>query len=117
MELNKRIKELRENQGLNQKQASEIFEVSLSAYQKYERDKQSIKPSIEVLLKIADYYNVTLDYLFDRTIDNTADAVINSSGLTGFQKSIYASYIYADKETRQHMVDIANTIIELSEKV
>lgn len=58
------LQALRKQKGLTQGEISEILGVKLSTYQKYERDV--IFPSYDTLLKIADFYGVTTDYLLGR---------------------------------------------------
>ena len=57
MKINDTLKKLRTAKNLSQSDMSKILEVSLSSYQKYERDKNSVTPSLDVLIKIADFYN------------------------------------------------------------
>lgn len=63
--INKKLKMLREKGGMTQQDAAELFGTSLSTYQKYERDKNPNQPSTEMLMQIAKYYNVSLDWLLD----------------------------------------------------
>lgn len=56
-----RLKDLREDHDLTQKQVSEILHVSQVAYSYYEIGKRSLP--IELLIKLADFYNVSLDYI------------------------------------------------------
>lgn len=58
--LSKRIKELRVQSNLTQEQVSQIVNVSRPSYSSYEN---GIKPPLEVLIKLSNYYNVSLDYL------------------------------------------------------
>lgn len=60
-----RLKDLREDNDLTQKNVSEILHVSQVTYSYYEIGKRSIP--IELLIKLADYYNVSLDYITYRT--------------------------------------------------
>lgn len=60
-----RLKDLREDHDLTQKQVSDILHVSQVAYSYYEIGKRSIP--LELLIKLADYYNVSLDYITYRT--------------------------------------------------
>ncbi len=66
MKINETLKFLRQSKALTQSEAAEKLGVSLSSYQKYEREKGYILPSLEVLCRIADFYGVTLDYLLNR---------------------------------------------------
>lgn len=61
----KRIKDLREDHDLKQKNIAEILGISQTVYSRYERGFQTIP--IEHLLKLADYYQVTTDYILGRT--------------------------------------------------
>ena len=60
-----RIKELRENKDLTQKQMGDILNCSQRAYCNYELGKRNIP--IDVLIKLADFHGVSIDYLLDRT--------------------------------------------------
>ena len=58
------IKILRENRNLTQKDCADIFGVTLRAWQTYEQGVSD--PKYETLCKIADYFDVTVDYLLGR---------------------------------------------------
>ncbi len=60
-----RLKDLREDNDLTQKELSDYLHISQVAYSYYEIGKRSIP--IELLFRLADYYNVSLDYIFYRT--------------------------------------------------
>ena len=60
-----RIKDLREDNDLTQNAISKILNISQVAYSYYELGKRSIP--IEILSKLADYYNTSVDYLIYRT--------------------------------------------------
>lgn len=62
------IKKLRENAKLTQEEAAKIANCSQSNYSKYELQKT--EPSINTLIKLADYYNVSLDHLCGRVWAN-----------------------------------------------
>ncbi len=66
MNINSRLKLLRKQMGISQDEAAQRLGVSLSSYQKYEREKNNTTPSIDVILKLADFYGVTTDYLLGR---------------------------------------------------
>lgn len=60
-----RIKNLREDHDLTQKEISKILNISQVAYSYYEINKRNIP--LELLSKLADYYNTSVDYLLYRT--------------------------------------------------
>jgi transcriptional regulator with XRE-family HTH domain len=62
-----RLKKLRKDKGLTQKQMAEVLEMTVTGYQYYEYGKREI--SVKVLTAIADYFDVSTDYLLGRTDD------------------------------------------------
>ena len=59
-----RIRELREDNDLRQEQLAEMLGIRQTTYSKYELGKINIP--IDMLIKIADFYHVSLDYLVGR---------------------------------------------------
>ena len=62
---NTRIRDLREDRDLSQKQLAEYLKVHQTTYSDYELGKLNIP--IPVLLALADYYDTSVDYLLRRT--------------------------------------------------
>lgn len=65
IKLKLRIKDLREDHDLSQKEISEILMCDQSLYSKYERGEREIP--LRMLIILADYYKTNLDYLIYRT--------------------------------------------------
>ena len=59
-----RLKELRESKRLTQKEVAEIIGYSEISYARYEKGER--EPDISTLCKLAEYFNVTVDYLIGR---------------------------------------------------
>lgn len=59
------LRDLREDNDLTQAQVADILNTKQTIYSRYERGYQNIP--LEFLLTLADYYNVSIDYIFDRT--------------------------------------------------
>ena len=59
-----RLKELRKSKRLTQQQLADIFFLNKSSISRYENDSQL--PENEQLQKLADYFNVSIDYLLGR---------------------------------------------------
>lgn len=59
-----RIRDLREDHDKKQKELAEYLGVQQNTYSDYETGK--INVPIETLIKLADYYKVSLDYLVGR---------------------------------------------------
>lgn len=64
-----RIKSLREDNDLTQKQLSKFLNISQVAYSYYELNKRSLP--LDLLCKLADFYNTSTDYLLYRTDEIT----------------------------------------------
>ncbi len=63
--LQQRIRSLREDSDLTQKTVADILNITQSTYSDYENGR--IHPPIDVLFRLADHYQVNLDYLTGRT--------------------------------------------------
>ena len=59
-----RLKELRTEKKLTQQEISKMIGVNQNTYSYYETNK--IQPDIATLIKLADIYKVSLDYIADR---------------------------------------------------
>lgn len=60
-----RIRDLREDADLTQAQVAELFLCDQSLYSKYERGERALP--LELAIKLADFYQVSLDYLVGRS--------------------------------------------------
>ncbi len=61
-----KLKELRISKNLTQEELAKKLSMTQKTYSNYENEKT--EPNINTLIQIADFYNVTLDYLLDRNI-------------------------------------------------
>ena len=61
----KNLRGLREDRDIKQKDIAAYLNVSQNTYSQYETGVISL--TAEVLIKLANYYNVSIDYLLDRT--------------------------------------------------
>lgn len=59
------IRDLREDSDKKQSELAEYLHVKQTTYSKYELGK--INVPVEVLIKLADYYSVSIDYLVGRS--------------------------------------------------
>ena len=60
-----RIRALREDHDLSQRQVAEMLGMSQTGYSKYETGENDIPT--QVLIKLADFYKTTTDYILGRT--------------------------------------------------
>ena len=64
-----RIRDMREDRDLNQTQIAKMLGMSQTGYSKYETGENDIPTAI--LIKLARYYNTSLDYLLGETDNPT----------------------------------------------
>ena len=60
----RRLRDLREDHDMKQTDIAKMLGIQQTVYSRYERGYQNIP--LEHLLKLADFYKVSLDYIFER---------------------------------------------------
>lgn len=60
-----RLRDLRENRDMSQTQMAKILGMSQTGYSKYETGENDIPT--EILIKLADFHEVSVDYILNRT--------------------------------------------------
>ncbi|MBQ7097735.1 MAG: helix-turn-helix transcriptional regulator [Clostridia bacterium] len=60
-----RLKELRIQKKLNMRQVAHKLNIAYTTYFNYEKEKR--EPNSEMLILLADFFDVTVDYLIGRT--------------------------------------------------
>lgn len=65
----KRIKDLREDRDLTQKEIAGMLGMSQTGYSKYETGENDVPTHI--LIKLADYYDTSVDYILGLTNEKT----------------------------------------------
>ena len=61
----KKLKDLRIDHDLYQKQIAKLLKITRQQYGLYESGKRDIP--VDLLIKLADFYNVSIDYMLGRT--------------------------------------------------
>lgn len=97
-----RLKKLREERGLTQKQVAEVLEMNPRTYSSYENNER--EPNSEMLLMIADLFDVSIDYLvgyderriIKKEIGRTKDMSLNKAEMELIQN--YRKLSYQGKE-------------------
>ncbi|MBQ8658949.1 MAG: helix-turn-helix transcriptional regulator [Clostridia bacterium] len=64
IEIGKKLKELRQAENLTQQQLADKLQIGRVNYTRYETDVA--RPDYETLIKLADFYDIPLDEIFDR---------------------------------------------------
>lgn len=66
-EFHERLRQLREDKGVSQAEVAQAIGVAKSTMAKYDRGER--QPNFAILLKIAKYFNVTVDYLLNGKLE------------------------------------------------
>ena len=102
-----KIKELRKQKGKTQEELANYLNVSRATYNGYELNKY--EPNIETIKKLANYYNVSTDYILECNnkfdlgyIDNETEEIINKIKLLNKeQKARLNGYLTAMLENEK----------------
>lgn len=100
------IKRLREKRGLSQSELADVLSVTAQAVSKWESDQTN--PDIEALPRLASYFGVTIDDLFDYDKDleyQRIDTTLFQNDNISFETFIkYADFLKADidKDPKDH---------------
>ncbi|MBQ4062285.1 MAG: helix-turn-helix transcriptional regulator [Christensenellaceae bacterium] len=62
-----RLKDIREDRDITQKEIAEYLNVRQNTYSQYENEKRQIP--LQMLIKLAKFYNTSVDYLLGLTSD------------------------------------------------
>lgn len=92
-----KIKELRAERNITQKEIADFLKCSPNVYSRYEIGARN--PSYEILIRIADFYNVSTDYLFDHK-------VAEHSSFLDKELELIKLYRKADNRARQDALSI-----------
>ena len=69
LEFSVKLKELRKQYGVKQTDMAKYLDITTRHYQRYEAGE--VDPSISTTITLADYFNVSLDYLVGRSDNPT----------------------------------------------
>ena len=72
------MKELRAERGIPMKEAARQLEVPYTTYVNYEKGFR--EPNSEMLIKIASFYNCSVDYLIGKSAERISDDVLDQAG-------------------------------------
>lgn len=115
METKDILKSLRKSNGYSTMQEfCAAIDISFSTYQNYESGKRV--PTAEILVKLADFYGVTTDYLLGRPDAKPPEDPIKLAAqefhLDSAQRGILAAYLYMDPDDRKQFISYIKQIVE-----
>lgn len=94
----KNLKKLREEMGMSQAKLAEQFSLTQQAIYKYENSLS--EPDFNTLIRMADYFNISIDYLIGRT-DNRN--IMTSSDITPYEMKHLERFRRLPKDSQQQL--------------
>ena len=110
MELHERLLQLRKERGLTQKQLAGQLHVARSTVAAYENGRG--QPSYAVLCELADFFGVSLDYLFGRNEIRSPEKML-ALGVQDPQKQILVKEILSlDEEDMKVAAKVVHALLQ-----
>ena len=104
-----RLKELRAERNLYQKDIASMLGIDRTTYAKYETGDS--EPNFETLKKIAEIFNVTTDYLLGRTEQKEAPIPDSEDGLSEPERHLVVLYRDLNNEGQEKLIDYADDLV------
>lgn len=110
----KRLRMLRENAGLTQKDLADRLKLTPKAISFYERSER--EPSGDILISLANLFNTTTDYLLGKDRKISGPANVDLKDIMQNAKILFYGHDYnlSDSE-RQKITTIIKTILDIKE--
>ena len=103
----KRLRDLREDRDLTQKDLAEVLYMQTTQYRRYETGERSL--SLETAVALAEFYNVSLDYLAELTDYN---GKIETSELSVDEKQLLTYFRKLNSTDKERLLERAMTLCE-----
>lgn len=115
METKDIIKNLRKNHGYTVKQVASGTGISENVYPKYESG--ILNAGVPVLVKIADFYGVSVDYLLGRdTEPKPLEQLAKISAMDVTEETLVEEYLKLPTESRQIIINFMKSAIKEAEE-
>lgn len=106
-----RIANLRMEKGVSQSEVAGYIGLTVGAYQKYEYGMR--EAGYETIVKLADFYDVTTDYLLGRELQTDP---LSQLDLSPLEKRYINGYLKLNNSTRSDIMDyLYNTVEQVRE--
>ena len=105
-----RLKEIRQKSGMTQLQLADKLSVERSSITKYETGANM--PSDTILIKIADLFNVSLDFLFDHNLPVTKPNIV----LLSDEESLIESYRLLNEQGQEYIRQTMAMAVQIYKK-
>lgn len=97
--IGKRLKELRKSRRLRIEDVCRDLNISTATLSRYETDKR--QPAADMMQKLADYYNVSMDYLYGR-------APVSEDSLSDYEREMLSAFRRVPNDVKDDIVDFLN---------
>lgn len=101
-----RLKELRKEKDVMQKDVANFLDISSSAYGFYEQGKRT--PTSDIVVKLAEYFDVSTDYLLGKTDEKNYNLV---QAIARINRLINYEHLDATKLDKDTLIDIIQNMI------
>lgn len=96
------IKEIREKRNITQSELAHAIGVKQEAISSYEHGRTTF--SVDVLIKLADYFNTSTDYLLERTDDESPIKNVNFNQLNNLSYRLINNFIMLNDDKKQEVI-------------
>ena len=104
-----RIDEMAKLRGISIGKINEICSLSKNAISNAAKSEYgTAEPTFDAISKLADFYNVSVDFLLGREADKQSDYIQQLADAKGFdstQRGILAAFCYMDDAGREKLID------------
>lgn len=114
MEIGKRISELRNKMKLSQRELADCFDASSGAIGMWETGKR--QPDLETLIKIASFFDVTIDYLLGIEDNHDMQCIQNTvktaklTELSENEKTLLQLFNQCDEQCQKYLIAKAGVL-------
>lgn len=112
MEIKDILKQLRKKRNYSAKEVADGCNMSLGVYQKYESGERGV--GTPALVKLADFYGVTTDYLLGRETGEpeTLDKLVNEFNMSALEKEILDNYLSLPEDMRCDLMEFLQKSVQ-----
>lgn len=109
------LKQLRTKQGLTSEELCSKIGIKGGSYRNYERNDR--KPDYDTLVKLADFYGVTTDYLLGRPdAKEPPDPIASLPTVDEMEKDLFREWLGLDEASRKAFLDVLRKIVADDQK-
>ena len=109
------LKRLRTKKGLTSEELCSKIGIKGGSYRNYERNDR--KPDYDTLVKLADFYGVTTDYLLGRPdAIEPADPIASLPTVDEMEKDLFREWLDLDEASRKAFLDVLRKIVADDQK-